>query len=409
VYVFALYAWASLIFPVPGGWPMVDVHELRDFAHFYVQGVIARAHDASALYDIDAQAAILKRVVPGNPDARYPPVHGPQVSVLFAPFARLPYGEAMRVWIILSVIAYGACGYVLWRACPRLRSHRWATVWLLLAAPGFRFDVGFGQTAAIGLICLTAAFLAFKADRAFLAGLAIGSLVYKPQLGLAFGCVFLLARNWSVIAGAVLAVAVQLGIGCLYWGPHILTRYIDALRRLPERVAPMEPYKFLMHSWRSFFDLLHLPPTLAIAAYLVAAIATIGVAFAAWRSRGSIALRFSALIVATVLVDPHLWVYDFILMTPALLLVWDWAIGQEGRTLGDVFPAVRPETLRRWPLATVSVGLAYFCYFSPLLSPVAEVIWIQLSVLALFAMMLVLAKVLTLEARASSRAVASVR
>src|SRR5881396_2295680 len=68
VYAWLVYAWIGLFIPIPFGLPGLDLDVVRDFTHFYVQGVIANERNTRALYDIDAQAAILKRVVPGGPD-----------------------------------------------------------------------------------------------------------------------------------------------------------------------------------------------------------------------------------------------------------------------------------------------------------------------------------------------------
>jgi hypothetical protein len=383
VYIWLMYGWSSFFVRLPGI-PGADAHVFRDFAHFYVQGVIANERNTHALYDIDEQAAVLRRVVPGSPDSRFPPVHGPQVSLFFSPLARLPYVAAMSIWLGLTLLVYGWCGYRTWKACPRLRDQPWTVFWLLVAAPALRFDLGFAQTAAIGLACVTCGFLALRAERPFLAGLAVGALAYKPQLGLAAAFVLLVAREWRIVAGAATAVVGQFAVGCLYWGPGILRQYIGALRRLPDVLPTMEPLKFDMHSWRSFFELLGLPPSIALGAYAIAAAGTLAVALCAWWTRGPLGPRYAVLLVATVLVNPHMWVYDFIMLTPAFLLLWDWALGLGDRRVGDVFPRLLPATLRRQPLVSALVGLLYFCYFSPLLGALAEVDHVQASVPALF-------------------------
>lgn len=397
VYAWLVYGWIGLFVTLPFGLRGLDPRLVRDFAHFYVQGVIANERDTHALYDIDAQPAILKRVVPGGPEVRYPPVHGPQMSLFFSPLARLPYPTALILWQLLTVLTFATCGYAVWRVCPRLRGRPWPVFWLLLAAPALRFELGFAQTAAIGLVCLTAAFFALRANRFFLAGLAIGSLVYKPQLGIAAAFIFVFAGEWRIVFGAVVAAVAQLAVGALYWGPGMLAQYVGALRRLPDVTASMEPFKFDMHSWRTFFELLQLPPAVALAAYVVAASATLIVALACWRSRGPLALRYSAFVLATVLVDPHMWVYDLVLLMPALLVLWDWALDQPERKVGDVLPARRFARLRQLSFPLAFLGLLYFCYFSPLFGALADLIRVQLSVLAFFSLVLVIAAVLWVE------------
>src|SRR5437016_2100804 len=148
------------------------------------------------------------------------------------------------------------------------------TALLLVAAPALHFTLGFVQISAIGLMCVTAAFFALRANRPFLAGLALGSLVYKPPLGVAIAFVMVFAGEWRIVLGAAAAAAAQIAIGCLYWGPSILRPYVGALFRVPAVATAMEPNRFHMHSWRAFFDLIQLPPNVSLAAYAIASIVT---------------------------------------------------------------------------------------------------------------------------------------
>ena len=82
----------------------------RDFVHFYVQGLIAVERDAASLYDTDRMADIARRVLPGGQRPLYPPVYGPQVSLLFSPLARLPYITARNVWIVVTLLVSASAG-----------------------------------------------------------------------------------------------------------------------------------------------------------------------------------------------------------------------------------------------------------------------------------------------------------
>lgn len=93
---------------------------------------------------------------------------------------------------------------------------------------------------------------------------------------------------------------------------------------------------------------------------------TAGVALACWRARGPLALRYPLLLIATVLVTPHLWAYDLVLLMPAYLLLWDWDLA--GRHVGRFSPGLQ--------------ALLYVCYFAPLFGLLADVTHIQSSVLA---------------------------
>jgi arabinofuranan 3-O-arabinosyltransferase len=342
------------------------------------------------LYDIDAWPAIVARLVPDGSSARYPPVYGPQISVFFSPLARLPYITAMLVWMAFTLLAYLACGHLLWSACPRLRDRRGTIALLLLAAPALHYALTFAQISAIALLCVTAAFFALRANRPLLAGIAIGSLVYKPPLGLAFAFVFVFAAEWRIVIGALIGAALQLAAAWAFWGMSVLRDYAASFARLlPAIPTEFEPFRFHMHSWMSFFDLLGLPRRVAFAAYLVAALITMAGALACWRARGPLALRYSALLIATVLVDPHMYVYDFVVLMPAFLLLTDWALAAPHRSLAEILPRL-PVGALRVSLGGAVLALVYFCYFSPLFSPLAQTAGIQLSVPALSLLALVL-------------------
>jgi alpha-1,2-mannosyltransferase len=384
VYIWLVYSWTHLLVRIPGEEP------LRDFSHFYVQGLIALRHDAPALYDINLMADIGQSVLPGGHRAMYPPVYGPQVSLFFSPMALLSYVAARNAWIVLSLCVYAACMYAIWKACPRLHAHPGLVTLLLIAAPALHYVLGFVQISALALVCVTAGFFALRANRLFWAGVALGMLAYKPPLCLAIGFVFLFAGEWTMIAGAITAAAVQLAIGTLYWGPSILPPYILSLTRVPDVAQGMEPYKFHMHSWRAFFDLLGFSARLSLAAYLLASASTAVVALLAWRSRGPLALRYAVLLIAAVLVDPHLYAYDLVVLVPAYLLLWNWVLEEPHRRVGDVVPWIPFARARDWSFNHTFVWLLYVCYFAPLFATLADVAGLQPSVLIVFFLEVVL-------------------
>ena len=86
-----------------------------------------------------------------------------------------------------------------------------------------------------------------------------------------------------------------------------------------------------------------------------------------WRSGASLEVRYPALLLATVLVSPHLTVYDLVILAPAFLLLSDWAVAHR-----DSAPPVFP--------------LLYACYPLFLLGPLARIIHVQLSVVAMTAL-----------------------
>lgn len=393
IYIWTVYAWGVFAVHLPIGPLEKQTHLTRDFLHFYAQGTITREHDAYALYDIDAMAAVADRVVPVPVDIKFPPVYGPQVGLLFTPIAMLPYVPALIVWLFVTIAGYLACVYAVWRQCPALRGERWTVAVLALGWAGFHFTLSFGQASLVATVCMAALWLALKGERPFLAGLAVGALAYKPQLGIVAAFVFVLGQEWRVVAGAVTAVAVQFGASWAYWGAGIFAGYIGALRKLPGVIDAMEPDKVLMHSWRSLFLQLGMAAGPALVLSIVTSLATIAFAVAVWRTRAALAPRYVVLVLSTLLVDPHIFSYDLMLLAPALLVAWQWAWELEPVPLARVVPFVGGP-LARMTARQAVVSLAGFVYMAPLLTIVLEAVPVQWSVVSFVALTLLCGAIL---------------
>jgi alpha-1,2-mannosyltransferase len=341
-----------------------------DFLHFYTLGSLALRGRGDLLYNMRAQADLAREFVARAPDSVYVPLYGPQVSLFFAPFARLPYGCALIAWLAVNVLIYAFCCYAVWKNCPSLQAYRWTVLILATAFPGFFHLLAWGQTSALALLCFTLAFLALRRDHALLAGLAVGSLIFKPQLGLAAAVVFVLAREWKVVTGAVMAATVQLATAWMHYGSEVMHTYLRALRNVEGVLPLLEPRLYQTHSLRSFWSLLLPWPHVAFGLYVVTAIGILVLAVRCGQSKAPLSIRFSALLFATVLVSPHLTVYDLLILAPAFLLLSDWTVAH-----------------REQPFALRIQQLLYLCYPLFLIGPLVRITHLQLSVVAMTALL----------------------
>jgi hypothetical protein len=335
-----------------------------DFLHFYTLGTLALEHRGAELYDMAAQSALAEQRVPQAGRLFFVALYGPQVSVLFAPLASLPYGTALAVWVLGNAFLYGLCCYLIWRTCTSLSSYERLVLLLVLAYPAFFHLMAWGQTSALALACFTAAYLALRSGNTFLAGLAVGCLMVKPQLGLAAAFVFVAAGEWKLVSGAVLAAVAQLSVAWAYYGASVMREYFERLLHVREVMPQLEPRLYQMHSLRAFWTLLIPWPQAAWWLYVASAVFVLWVALRCWKSRADFRLRYSALLIASVLVAPHLTVYDLVVLAPAFLLLVDWAMAHRLS-----LPWFGP--------------VLYACYVLPLLGPLAKWTHVQLSVVAL--------------------------
>jgi alpha-1,2-mannosyltransferase len=341
-----------------------------DFLHFYTLGSLAAAHRGADLYDMTSQATLAAQRVPEAAGIRYLPLYPPQVSIFFAPLSYCSYGWALILWWGCSIAIYGICCYSLWRICPRLRRYGGTVIILAAAFPAFFHLIAWGQTSAVALACFTLAFFLLRDRREFLAGLVLGCLIFKPQLGVAAAIIFLATGVWKTVLAAALSAVAQLSTGILYYGIEPFRHWIRVLSNVRAVLPLLEPKLYQTHSLRTFWSMLLPWHGLSFGLYLLSAAFVLGLTIARWRrSRAMpLSLRYSALLFASVLVAPHLTVYDLVILAPAFLLLADWIVAQ--------------------PLTDASRrmgALLYLTYMLPLIGPFARWTHVQLSVIAMVA------------------------
>jgi alpha-1,2-mannosyltransferase len=345
-----------------------------DFLHFYTLGLIAREHRGLELYDMKVQAELAAAHVPLAAGIKYLPLYPPQTSILFAPLAHLSYTHALAVWWMVSAILYFLCGYWIWRTCPNLRSHALTVAILAAAFPAFFHLIAWGQTSALALACFIGAYLSLRSKREFLAGIALGCLAFKPQLALAAAVIFIAAGSGKVVLGATLSGVAQFLAGVLYYGSQAFHDWLWMLRNLRSALPFLEPKIYQTHCLRTFWSMLIPIPELAFVLYAISAALLLGITIYLWRTPSApLSVRFSALLFATVLVAPHLTVYDLVILAPAFLSLSDWLI------------SVPMQAIK------AQIGTALYCvYLFPLLGPTARWTHLQLSVITMSAVVFLL-------------------
>lgn len=380
-----LWGVCAVDFATPGLFDRAGNIKFQDFLQFYISARLIAEGRTGQLYDQQVAFDELRAIVyPENPNrptrVRLPAIYGPQVGFLFVPLAHLSFGAVARLWVAFSVAIYFACVYLIWRCCSQLRGQGSLVIIAALAFPPFFHFFVRGQISVLLLGCFTAAFLAFRAERnwlgGFAGGLLVGFLVFKPQFLIAIPLVLLLARAWGALGGTMLAAIAQLGFTWSYFGTSVLRAYFDTMLHMSRWMKLAEPVlaPVQMHSLRSFWTLLVPWPQAALSLYLLSSIAVIAIAAAIWKSSPDLAVRFSSLILAAVLVNPHLFIYDLLVLAPAFLLLADWIASHASQ-------AIHQDRVN-----ALKLGLC-LAFLLPLFGPLARWTHLQLSVPA-FAVLL---------------------
>ena len=377
--ILALCLWGVCIFDfgTPGLIDRAGNIKFQDFLPVYNSARLIAQHRAAELYDSNVQADELHAIIGEPTRVQIPNVYGPQVGLLFVPLAHFSFPIAAGIWVALSLLLYFACIYVAWSSCPELHPYAGLVAIVSLAYPPlFHFFVR-GQISVLLLACFTAALLAMRAGRPWLAGLALGILVIKPQFLVAIPLILLLGGGGRIFAGLLVSAATQLVLARLYFGAVVMQSYVSLLthpwRWINSAELSLAPIQ--MHSLRAFWSLLVPSASVVFALYVLSSVVVLIMASHTWRSPAPLAFRFSALTFAAILVNPHLFIYDLLVLAPAFLLLTNWILGNAQSVVSA-------------PLKI----LLYMAFVLPLLGPLSSWTHLQLSVVAFAALVWVLGR-----------------
>ena len=372
ILAFCLWGVCAVDFATPGLFDRAGNIKFQDFLQFPVAARLIAQGRATELYDEQVLADGIRAIIGKQTSVRLQYFYGPQVALLFLPLVQLSFLNQAEIWVALSLLMYFGCVYLLWKACPGLSLYPGLVFLCAIAYPPLYHFFVRGQISAVVLVCFTGASLAFLARRDWLTGIALGLLVLKPQFLVAIPLVLLLARAWRVFAGLAVSAGLQLASSLFYFGRGVMRPYVATLLQSARRPATAElslsPIQ--MHSLRTFWVLLIPWPLGVWALYILSSLAVIGMAAAVWKSPSPPALRFSALILAAVLVNPHIYIYDLLALVPVFLLLVDW-ISSDARN----------------PLSVSLRVLLYLAFVVPLVGPFSRWTHLQLTVPAFAALL----------------------
>jgi len=342
-----------------------------DFVHFYTLGHLAHEHRISTMYDMAALHEAQVALVPESKPDLYPAVYPPQIPAMFAPVHGWSYQSALFAWNLLTILAYGIIVWSAWKPVSAILPDRNLVIAAAAAFPPFWSLVLYGQISVLILGAFWAGWLALERGRHFLAGVAFGLLAIKPQFGLPLAVIVLARRDWPMMAGAIISVVVQSGAAWLMLGTEAFRGFASTLPITFGNVDLFESKPEFSHSLRVLTRLM--PPAIGVPMWIGLTAIVLWYTARVWRTDAPIRVRLGTVILAAVLVNPHLIIYDATVLV--LPLLWFGAYVQEEPRL-----AIAPTY---WKTVT--------WLFAALFVPVSAFIGVQVSVL-LMMWMLVLIK-----------------
>jgi len=301
---------------------------LTDFTSLYAASMLLRQQPAVDLYRpremFQASLLAAQAAYDGNLNEKqvraigfHPWMYPPPFIVLAAPLAYLPYLYAWLAWLALTSVPY---------LLAMRNILKDGSFWLItLGAPPVFFNIMYGQTGFLsaGLIGLG---LVWLRPRPILAGICLGLASVKPHFGLLIPIALICGAHWKTFWTAVATVIAMAAATALLFGTDVWFAFIGTL------LSSLRGFEQGFYKWSvmpSALGALHqagLDLNWAWRGQMLAtglALATVGWAWW-WHPARPVRpeLQAAILCLATLLAVPMVYLYDLMLLVPAIAWLW---------------------------------------------------------------------------------------
>lgn len=282
-----------------------------DFYVFWAAAKLALAGTPLEAFDV----ARIGEVAAVTHDDWMPWAYPPGFLMLMAPFGLLPFAPAWAAFMVVSVSA-------LLLATRPFAAGRVQVLLATALAPAMLPCLLVGQTTILWLAGLMAALAALRAERPVLAGIFIGLLTLKPQLGLLLPFALVAAGQWRAILSAIATTLVLAAVPTALFGTAYWPEMLAMMREHGDTVRGAIADLNLMISPYSALASLGVAEPLALTLQWAMAALCAGAVALVWHRREvSFDLRAALLLSAIPLASPYLWHYESAFLAPAALFL----------------------------------------------------------------------------------------
>jgi len=307
----AMYAGGSFLFDSTGRVRPVD------FVSFWAAGKLALQGQAAAAYDWAIHQQYQNLSVGYEFPGRYNWHNPPTFLFVGAALAVFPFLTALVLWLAVTLTLY-------------LVTVRWIVGhpigWLLAAGfPATLATVAAGQNGFL-TASLIGGTLGFMERRPVLSGICLGLLTYKPQFGLLFPIVLVVAQRWTVFWVAALTGVAFAALSWLVFGTEAWIAFFDWLPATSK--AFLSEGRAELGKQQSLFAVVRVLGGAEPLAWALQAAFAAFVALAVcilWRSKAVFELKAAGLAAGTLLATPYVYLYDSVVLAVAaafLLRLW---------------------------------------------------------------------------------------
>ncbi len=312
---------AAMLVVAQSFWPNADLFQPNgfylgsDFVNYWTGGRLTLAGRADVVYDLVRYNAHLRDGF--SPELRlmnfsYPP----HALIVLAVVGAFPYLVVLPLWSLAGAAGFIAVALGRW---PGRQDGR--LLWALALAPVLWVNIVFGQFGLLLALLFVGALRALPV-RPILAGVLIGALTIKPQLGLLLPLMLVLTHSWRAFAAAALTALALVALSVAVLGVEPWQVYLADTVPFQWRFLEVMNgfYRFQMITPYAALWFLGLPVGAALAGQWVISVLVAIAAVAVIRGEASWPLKATVVAFGSVLMVPYVLAYD--LAIPFAALVW---------------------------------------------------------------------------------------
>jgi hypothetical protein len=202
--------------------------EKIDFSVTYLGARMVHDGRGAQLYDLTEQIKLRSSLYRDPNPLIYE--HPPFEALLLSPLAALPYKTAYLIWGFLNALIWLGLPFMLRPFSPVPKQWiAYLALWLIFAPLGVALFQG--QSSLILLLFYALAYIYWRRDQSFIAGVCLGLGLFKFQFVLPFVGILLLRRKWRFLGGfavsatffGLLSLAASGWRGCLSYAKLLLS------------------------------------------------------------------------------------------------------------------------------------------------------------------------------------------
>jgi len=297
----------------------------RDFINYYSSSALGLQNDLATLFDPAQYQAFQKQYFDAPDLSGHSWSYPPHFLFLTRPLSFFPYLLSLTLWSVLGFFAF--------YKVSKLYTGNTHDALILALTPAVLICIVSGQNGLLSS-CLIAAPFAIKNNHPRIAGILLGLLTYKPQLGVLIPLALILMRDWRVILWAGITTLALLGASVGLFGTEPWSRFIyDVMPYQSFILVEMgPPFSYMVPSVYKSVLLTGGGKNLAIILQLIMSLLLVGLVVWAFLKKCRYDLQLACLFTSILLFSPYLVIYDMPILALSVYLYFRF-LKETGQTV----------------------------------------------------------------------------